>query len=145
VDRPLLTLVRHAHAEWPDYSGRDFDRPLTERGMEDALATAREILAAGPKPDLLLSSTARRSRDTALILAQEFGLAGNAVRYTDRLYNATASAIEMAAQDAAMRHKHIVLVAHNPGISELARRLSGDATLALLPPAGWLSCHLAQA
>jgi phosphohistidine phosphatase len=113
--------------------------------MEDALATAREILAAGPKPDLLLSSTARRTRDTALILAREFGLSAHAVRHMDRLYNATANALEMAAQDAAMRHAHIVLVAHNPGISELARRLTGDATLGLLPPAGWLSVPLTQA
>jgi phosphohistidine phosphatase len=141
-DELLLTLVRHAHAEWPNYSGKDFDRPLTARGNEDALATAHEILAAGLKPGLLLSSTARRTRETASILAQEFGLAANAVRYMDRLYNATAITLEMAAQDAAMRHASIVLVGHNPGISELARRLTGDATLPPLPPAGWATGKL---
>jgi phosphohistidine phosphatase len=138
----MVTLVRHAHAEWPEYSGRDFDRPLTARGMEDALETARELLAAGMRPELLLSSTARRTRDTALILARELGLATRAVRFTDRLYNASASALESAAQDVASRCTHVMLVAHNPGISEFARQLTGDATLPPLPPAGWVTGRL---
>ena len=138
----FLTLVRHAHAEWPNYSGKDFDRPLTARGEEDALATAREIVTAGVRPDLLLSSTARRARETAQILAREIGLTAGAVRFSDRLYNASASALEAATQDAAGRSRHIMLVAHNPGISDFARRLSGDTTLALLPPAGWVTGRL---
>ncbi|MEO8306926.1 MAG: histidine phosphatase family protein [Pseudomonadota bacterium] len=140
--RPLLTLVRHAHAEWPDYAGKDFDRPLTQRGMEDALTSAREILAAQLPPDLLLSSTARRARDTAQILAREFGLATGALRFTDRLYNATADTLEAAAQDAGGRSGHIMMVAHNPGISDFARRLTGNSTLALLPTAGWVTGRL---
>lgn len=134
--------MRHAHAEWPNYAGRDFDRPLTARGVDDALATAHEILAAGVRPDVLLSSTARRTRDTALILARELGLVGTAVRFSDRLYNASATGLEAAAQDVATRSRHIMLVGHNPGISDLARRLTGDATLALLPPAGWVTGRL---
>ncbi len=141
----ILTLVRHAHAEWPNYSGKDFDRPLTARGEEDALATAREIVAAGPRPQLLLSSTARRARDTAQILAREFGLSGSAVRFTDRLYNASADVLETAAQDAGMRCTHVMLVAHNPGISDLARRLAGQKNLPPLAPAAWQSFPLAQA
>ena len=47
---PDCILVRHAHAQWPAYQGRDFDRPLTERGVQDAHATAREIHAAGLAP-----------------------------------------------------------------------------------------------
>ena len=138
----MLTLVRHAHAEWPNYSGRDFDRPLTARGEEDALATARELVAAGLQPDLLLSSTARRTRDTAQILARELGLAAGAVRFSDKLYNATANTLEAAMQVAGGRSRHILLVGHNPGISDFARRLTGDSTLALLPPAGWVTGRL---
>jgi phosphohistidine phosphatase len=140
--QPLLTLVRHAHAEWPNYAGKDYDRPLTDRGMADALATSREILAAGLKPDLLLSSAARRARDTSQILARELGLLAGAVRFSDRLYNANAATLEMAVQDASSRSKHILLVGHNPGIFDLARRLTGDATLAPLPPAGWVTGRL---
>jgi phosphohistidine phosphatase len=138
----ILTLVRHAHAEWPQYSGKDFDRPLTARGVDDAMATARDLLEAGLRPDLLLSSTARRTRDTAQILARELGLPTAAVRFTDRLYNASASVLESAAQNVASRCTHVMLVAHNPGISEFARQLTGDATLAPLPPAGWVTGKL---
>jgi phosphohistidine phosphatase len=137
--------VRHAHAEWPDYRGRDFDRPLTVRGFDDALATARELLAAGLRPDVLLSSSARRTRDTTMIIAREFALPGNAVRFTDRLYNASADDLETVAQDAGMRCTHVMLVAHNPGISDLARRLAGQKNLPPLAPAAWQSFPLAQA
>ena len=106
------------------------------------MATARAIVTAGLRPDLLLSSTARRTRETAQILAREIGLAAGAVRFSDRLYNASASALEAAPRMQLRRCTHVMLVAHNPGISEFARRLSGDATLALLPPAGWVTGRL---
>jgi len=136
--RPILTLVRHAHAEWPDYSGRDFDRPLTPRGLEDALATARAIRSAGLQPTILLSSSARRTRDTAAILARELDIADPALHFDDELYNASANKLQAAAALAARKYPHVLLVAHNPGISEFARRLSGDAKLAL-KPAGWVT------
>lgn len=141
-DRPILTLVRHAHAGWPAYIGRDFDRPLTPRGHDEALATARAILASCLRPEILLSSPARRARETAVILAQELGLSADSIRFEDRLYNASVDGLEEAVRDAAIRSAHVMLVAHNPGISEYARRLTADAALAPLPPAGWVTGRL---
>jgi len=140
---PILTLVRHAHAEWPDFSGRDFDRPLTPRGLEDALTTARDIKSAGLRPTILLSSPARRARDTAMILAREMGIEEPAVHFNDELYNASAKQLLSAAAEAARNYSHVLMVAHNPGISEFARRLSDSATLAL-KPAGWVTGKLPE-
>ena len=42
--------MRHAHAEWPGYSGEDFDRPLTPQGLADAAVSAREMREARDDP-----------------------------------------------------------------------------------------------
>jgi len=139
VSCPTLTLVRHAHAEWPGYSGRDIDRPLNNGGPDRARDTARAIRSAGLRPDVILCSPARRTRETADILARELELATGAMLVDDRLYNASADALESAALEAATGHAHVLMVGHNPGISELARRLSGDSRREPMKPAGWVS------
>ena len=78
-----VILVRHAHAEWPNWSGRDFDRPLTPRGEEDAARTAQELRLAGHRPALLLASPALRTRQTARIIATGLEVADSALRFDD--------------------------------------------------------------
>jgi phosphohistidine phosphatase len=134
-------LVRHAHAEWPDFHGPDFDRPLTSRGLADARATGRAILAAGHRPSLLLASPACRTRQTAEILAEELQLPASAVRYVEALYNATASTLQAEVRRAA-RGSLVLLVAHNPGVSNLARLLSDDPDIPPCQPAEWRVLNL---
>jgi phosphohistidine phosphatase len=135
-----VTLVRHAHAEWPQYSGRDLNRPLTPRGMKEALATAQAIKAAGHRPDLLLASPAKRTRQTAAIIAEELVLPDSALQYVDTIYNASAATLEEIVRHAIAGH--VLLVAHNPGITELARQLAVNPELPSLVPAQWLHIHI---
>jgi phosphohistidine phosphatase len=130
-------LVRHAHAEWPAYRGRDFDRPLTELGLEQARATGREIIAAGLLPRRVLASSARRTEQTARILMDPLQLPPDALQLLDSLYNADAATLRAALRSADAESSPVLVVAHNPGISELARMLSEDRTLAPFRPAGW--------
>lgn len=130
-------LVRHAHADLPDHKGADFDRPLSSQGLLEARASARAIVAAGYRPTLLLASPACRTRQTAAILAQEFGLGEGDVHLLDSLYNATAATLAAALLEAANGESLVVLVAHNPGISDLARDLSGNPLLPSCKPAEW--------
>ena len=59
-----LILLRHAKAESASSTGRDIDRPLTERGHRDAAIMGRVLAQAGFIPDLALVSTARRAQET---------------------------------------------------------------------------------
>jgi phosphohistidine phosphatase len=133
-----ITLVRHAHAQWPAWSGRDFDRPLTARGLDEALATGRQIRAAGQIPELILASPARRTLQTAQIIATELGLPDSALQLIEPMYNASAAVLEKVLRGAGPATSHVLLVAHNPGISELARRLRNDPRLPFFSPAQWL-------
>ncbi len=132
-----LIIVRHAHADWPNHRGTDFERPLTERGLAEAHATARAINAAGHRPTLLLASPACRARQTADILAEEFKLPKQAVQYVDSLYNACAATLEAELRRVATPGQLVVLVAHNPGVSNLARALANDPDAPACRTAEW--------
>jgi phosphohistidine phosphatase len=133
-----VILVRHAHAEWPDYDGRDFDRPLTTRGEADAHAAGRAIHAAGISPALVLASPARRTRQTAQILGEELGLAPDALRFVDSLYNAAGATLAtVLRRHAANAGGIVMLVAHNPGVSDAARKLASDPQAPGFAPADW--------
>lgn len=122
-----LVLVRHAKSDWGDASVADHERPLNTRGMRDAPFMAARLAATGLRPDVLMSSTAVRARTTA----EAFGAAlGVAVDLRDELYNAASGALWRAAASTGARA--VVVTAHNPGISDLASRLS-DGALGPLP------------
>ncbi|MCA8931401.1 MAG: histidine phosphatase family protein, partial [Rhodospirillaceae bacterium] len=59
-----LYLVRHAKSGWDDPSLQDHDRPLDMRGERAALVVGRYAAQRRFVPNLVLCSSARRSRDT---------------------------------------------------------------------------------
>jgi phosphohistidine phosphatase len=114
-----LALVRHAKSDWDDPTLDDHDRPLNERGRQDAPAMARRFAEAAFHPEAILSSTALRARATAEAFAQATGVA---VTRDERLYGAPAGLLLAVAAES--RSKAVVVVAHDPGLSVLAGRLS---------------------
>jgi phosphohistidine phosphatase len=138
-----LILVRHAHADAPGYKGRDYDRPLTSRGMEEAQATARAIRIGGYLPEVLIASPAMRTRQTAEIIAAELQLPQDAVRFIDSLYNASPQQLAAEARTAAAEASPVLLVAHNPGVTELARVLADDPDAPPFKPGDWRLLPLA--
>jgi phosphohistidine phosphatase len=137
-----VILVRHAHADWPHYVGTDFDRPLTPQGLADARATAAAILDAGHRPGLLLTSPALRTMQTTGILAATLGMPEHSVMPVSDLYNAGPDVLHLHLRKACAAADVVMLVAHNPGISELAGALSGQPAFAPLRPGHWL--HVAR-
>lgn len=128
-----LVLVRHAKSSWSDLSLRDHDRPLNERGERNApMMAARfaDALAGLDDTTFVLSSTAVRARVTAHAFASALG---TPVALESRLYMASASEIwryslgTFGSADSNVRR--VLVVAHHPGISELAELLSaGEIT-----------------
>lgn len=122
-----LALVRHAKSDWGDPALDDHDRPLNDRGMRDAPRMARRLAESGFRADVILSSTALRARTTAEAFAAELDVA---VSLDPELYGAPAATLLEAA--AATRAAAVVVVAHDPGMSTLAARLS-DGEIAHMP------------
>ena len=132
-----LTLMRHADARWNDPAITDLERPLNRRGTAAAQAMARRLLDLELVPDLLLASPARRTQQTADIVARELSLPARRVRREEALYLASAADMLKLVYGTGPRVAHLLLVAHNPGVSELAQLLlrqhstAGLATAAL--------------
>ena len=114
-------LLRHAKSDWPDVP--DHDRPLAKRGRKDAPEIGRWLCAHGYVPDTVICSTALRTRQTWDRVAPE--LTGSAeVRFEPRAYAASALTLLYLCRELPDRCRAALLIAHNPGLSELAASLA---------------------
>ena len=114
-----LILVRHAKSDWGDPSLADHDRPLNARGRANAPMMAERLAATGATVDRILSSTAARASTTASSFGEALGLS---TELDPELYLASASTL--FAKAAAAGSPTVLIVAHDPGITDLAARLS---------------------
>jgi phosphohistidine phosphatase len=126
-----LTLMRHANAQWKDPQISDFDRPLNRRGISEAEAMSRRLMELKLIPTIVLASSARRAQQTADIVARELGVTPRNARTDESLYLAAAEDILRVIQMTGPRIPHLMIVGHNPGMSELANLLAPTAHLAL--------------
>jgi len=143
--------MRHAAAAPAGIDVPDYERPLTAAGRAAAARAAHQLAAERAAVDRVLYSPARRTRETAAILAGELLLAPGALREVAALYLATPAAMRAAigAQGGAV--PRLMIIGHNPGLSdfgaELDARFAGSslATAGVwrfrLDPQAWRALH----
>jgi len=115
-----LVLVRHAKSDWGSPSRDDHDRPLNARGLRDAPALAARVAERDLRLGAIIASTAVRARTTAEFFGAALGLKPE---LDADLYGAPASALLAAATNRGL--DAVMVVAHDPGMTVLAERLSG--------------------
>jgi len=114
-----LILLRHGKAVREHEAPTDRERVLTDRGRRDAAEAGARIAAARLQPTLALASPAARTRETAACALS--ALPGLAVEFLDPLYMATAETIWALFENATA--DSVLIVGHNPGLSDLAALL----------------------
>ena len=117
-----LILMRHGQAERHAATGGDFERSLTLRGREDASLMGRLAAGLGTRPDLVLVSSARRTRETWAAVSAAFPDAR--VDFRRDLYHAEPEDVVTALEDEAEGLGVVMVIGHNPGLHELALRLA---------------------
>ena len=116
-----LILLRHAKTERDSPSGKDHDRRLDERGHDDANRIGSWLAAHDP-PDRALVSSAARARETWDEITPL--LPKTSMEIVDSLYHAEpAEILQVARGFAGAGTKRLMIVAHNPGLHELALAL----------------------
>jgi phosphohistidine phosphatase len=120
----LLTLIRHAKAVEATGSEDDHERALRGRGRRAAADLGRQ-LAATP-PDLILCSTASRTRQTVACATADWPHLPP-IRYEGELYLASALQLLRQIERIEPEFASVWLVGHNPGVHDLARMLAGHA------------------
>lgn len=126
-----LLVLRHSKSAYPAGAG-DIDRPLSGRGLRDAVAAGRWLRDEGLEPDLVLCSVAERARQTWELVSDQLGWAdenGQVVRFDPRLYLATASELTMIIRETPAEVGILAVIGHNPAATDLAVSLTGAARL----------------
>ncbi|NOY12914.1 MAG: hypothetical protein GXP51_04295, partial [Deltaproteobacteria bacterium] len=88
-----LILIRHAKSDWHTAAATDFDRPLNTRGKKAAPLMGERLAAHSGTPDLLLSSPAKRARQTAKKIARQIAYPETAIRYDEAIYEANLASL----------------------------------------------------
>ena len=121
----ILSLLRHAKSSWKDPTIADHDRPLNTRGTAEAPVMGKAMAEHGLDPDLVLCSTARRTRDTLQLVLPELKTEPKIV-YEDGLYHGTAQEMLDLLHEVAPSVNQVLLVGHNPELQSFALDLIGS-------------------
>jgi len=119
-----VILIRHAKSSWDQIGLSDFDRPLNDRGKEDAPRMARRLLEKEVAIDAFISSPAKRAKKTASLFVEEYNLHKNDIILVPELYHAGPEAFYAAIAHAPAGVNNIALFSHNPGITEFVNQLT---------------------
>jgi phosphohistidine phosphatase len=119
-----LILVRHAKSSWDKIGMDDIDRPLNERGKEDAPIMAKRLKNKKIQVDVFISSPAKRAHKTCKYFAEEYGIEKKEIVLIDKLYGASVSAFFEVVSSIEGRYKTAIIFSHNPGITEFANTLT---------------------
>jgi phosphohistidine phosphatase SixA len=120
-----LLILRHAKSSWEDEKLPDIDRPLNKRGRHDAPRIGDLIKAEGLLPDLIISSTAKRTRSTVELVAGASDYDGE-IRWDESLYAAEPQAYITALRALPAEVERVMVVGHNPGLEELVAMLTDE-------------------
>jgi phosphohistidine phosphatase len=138
-----LTLLRHAKSSWKDTSLRDRDRPLNKRGDKDAPMMGKRLDAAGVRPSLIVSSPAVRAWTTAKAVAKALNYPTEFLQREDQLYLASLDDLLDVVVAQENKFNNIMIVAHNPGLTDFANFLQPGLTNNL-PTAGVVTVNIDQ-
>ncbi|SFB77897.1 phosphohistidine phosphatase [Marinospirillum celere] len=119
-----LTLIRHAKSSWNHPGLSDFQRPLNKRGKGDLPGLIQRLTEQLPKPDLLIFSGAQRTLETSQPLAEAWQLDEQTYLERQEAYEASLNTLLLLLQEQPNECQNLVLVGHNPGMSELLAFLS---------------------
>lgn len=118
-----LLLLRHGKAEIGDYQTDDFDRCLNDRGKKNAFDMGVYIAQHIHQIDLVLSSDASRTTQTAILLSENINYPKEKIVFDSNLYLASLRRLLKTIYALSNDCNTCLLVGHNPGISDLVNFL----------------------
>lgn len=136
-----LYIVRHGKSSW-DYSNvSDEDRPLAQRGINDAYKMADRLKASGARIDLIISSTANRALYTAVIFSKVLNLPTSALMLEPALYMSYEEEIISVIKGAPNDTDSLMIFGHNPSFTQLANMFT-SSYIDNIPTAGIVKLEL---
>ena len=137
-----IYLARHATTHYPKQNQQDRDRPLTEKGLNEASWLSKKM--SDVSPSIIITSSAVRAMETSTVIKKTLDR-GIELKSFPELYLAAPQIIYKTLIELSDQHTTIVLVGHNPGLSQFLFDISGPNSedtafqriYGGLPPAGY--------
>ena len=120
-----LLLLRHAKSDRDVEGLTDHDRPLNKRGKREALTVGEYLLQCDLIPDLIMTSSAKRARKTAVRVAEACGYSGE-ISVLPELYDASPEEYLASLHPVSDRADRVMIVGHNPCVQDLVELLAGE-------------------
>lgn len=134
-----LILIRHAATQSSQREQKDFDRPLTRQGIQDASKVGRFIYEKDFSADSLISSPAHRAIHTAQLIAEQIKFDVSLIMQEQELYEASVRSILALINSLPDDNHQVIIVGHNPAITYMAEYLCKRDLGSLAPGAlAWL-------
>ena len=121
-----LMLMRHAKSDWRSHTA-DIDRPLNERGRQDALRMGEHLKQRDLVPDKMIVSSAQRTQETASLLLDNLLFAEEDIIVDKALYLADSETLLETIELYASENQRLLILAHNPGIDYLVSYLASTS------------------
>ena len=110
--------MRHGKSSWDDFNVTDHDRTLLQVGIKKTNKVADFLKSKNIKPDLILSSTAKRAHETSKIVAAKLGYVEANIKTSKNIYHAGSDDIfdELFALDDSINS--VMIFGHNPTFTD---------------------------
>lgn len=136
-----LLLVRHAKSDLAAAGEKDVDRPLNARGRSDVPVMAKRLAKkladkGAALPERIVASSATRTRETAELFAAHLGLSENRIRLDPQIYIAGESRLLQICRALDDDLDVVMLVGHNPAITDLLNLLCDNVRVDHVPAGG---------
>ena len=129
-----IYFIRHAKSSW-DAPISDIDRPLNERGFNDAHHIGEELQKKGIKVDRVYSSTANRAKSTASIISFKLGIKEEDIVESKALYDFDGDKVLHFIKQLSDEQKKVLIFGHNPAFTHIINNL-GSVRFDNLPTCG---------
>jgi phosphohistidine phosphatase len=127
-----LIVAMHAQSDWDRTMKNDFDRPITEQGMQEVTITASKVAQKYKKVDKIISSSAVRAYSTAKIFAEEFEYEEDKIETDFNFYEKGCKYFLNKLSEQNDDNNTILIVGHNPVVTTLTSYFIGDEDLMML-------------
>ena len=134
-----LYLVRHAKSSWDHPHLDDIDRPLNNRGKNDAPLMGKRLSKRGIFPDLMITSPAKRAQKTCKHIAKSLEYPASEIVVAEDVYHGSEDILLQVVRECDDLWNSIMIFGHNPGFTDFANSIA-DAGIDNIPTCGVFAC-----
>jgi len=117
-----LFLIRHAKSCWENDLS-DFERPLKKRGINDSELVSKYLNDYNVKPEMILCSSAERTKLTSKIFIKNLALHDVKIKYLKELYDFSGESLMHVIESCDDSFESLMIFGHNYALTNLVNKL----------------------